>query len=128
MLFQAYHSSSGACIADRIEVARSFSKRLIGLMGRKTLMKGQGLYFPGCASIHSFFMRFAIDVLFFDEEMKITKKINGLKPWRMALAPIGTRHTLELSSGVLHKFRLSVGDTISLVYPGDEGRGQNGVR
>jgi uncharacterized protein len=112
---------SGECIANKVEITESFSRRLIGLMGRKTLMQGQGLYFPGCASIHSFFMKFAIDVLFLDKEMKITKTINGLKPWRMAWAPLGTRHTLELSYGVLHTFNIIVGDTISLIHSIDKG-------
>lgn len=118
---KAFHKNSGQCIADRVDIAKTFSKRLIGLMGRRTLMKGQGLYFPGCASIHSFFMKFAIDVLFLDEEMRITKKIESFKPWRMVWAPVGTRHTLELSHGILKKFTLNIGDTITLIHSIDPG-------
>jgi uncharacterized membrane protein (UPF0127 family) len=120
MLSQAFHENSGECIADRVEIARTFSKRLIGLMGRRTLVKGQGLYFPGCASIHSFFMKFSIDVLFLDEDMRITKKIDSLRPWRVALAPPRTRHTLELPRGVLRNFGLNVGDTITLIHFADK--------
>lgn len=65
-------------------------------------------------------MKFAIDILFLDKEMKITKIINGLKPYRMAFAPLRTQHTLELSCGVLSNHPLTVGDTIALIQKNDE--------
>lgn len=84
-------------------------------MGRSTLMDEQGLYFPGCKSIHTFGMKLAIDILFIDKNMKITKMINCLKPNRVAFAPFSTRDTLELACGVLEKHGLAVGDEIALI-------------
>lgn len=115
MYVKACHKKTGECIAGRIEIARTFSERLIGLMGRRTMIDAEGLYFPGCKSIHTFFLKFAIDVLFLDKEMKVTKMVSRMKPYRLAFAPLQTRDALELSCGVLEKHGLNVGDAITLI-------------
>lgn len=122
MHIKVRHIRTGHDIASRVESARTFSRRLIGLMGRSTILDEQGLYIPGCKSIHTFGMKFAIDVLFLDKEMKITKIVSRLKPYRMAFAPFSTRDTLELASGVLKPHDLNVGDKIALIKSKQEGR------
>lgn len=109
------HMRTGKDIASRVESALTFSRRLIGLMGRSIILDDQGLYFPGCQSIHTFGMKFAIDVVFLDKEMKITKIVSRLNPNRVAFAPFSTRDTLELASGVLKNHDLNVGDEIALI-------------
>lgn len=109
------HMKTGKEIASRVESALTFSRRLVGLMGRSTIPDEQGLYFPGCKSIHTFGMKFAIDVLFMDKKMKITKIVSRLNPNRVAFAPFATRATLELAGGVLKKHDLEVGDEIALI-------------
>lgn len=116
------HKQSGKGIAGSVEIAATFAKRLIGLMGRSSMTKEQGLYFPRCRSIHTFGMRISIDVLFLDKQMKITKMIKNLNPNRIAIAPFATRSTLELAAGVLHRHRLSVGDGIAMMVVKDENR------
>lgn len=120
MYFKACHKNTDECIACRVEIAQTFLKRLIGLLGRSTINDGEGIYFPDCRSIHSFFMRFSIDVLFLDNEMKITRIINCLKPNRVAVAPLQTKDTLELRCGVLEKLDLNVGDTVTLIKISNE--------
>lgn len=115
------HMRNGQDIASRVESALTFSRRLIGLMGRSTIPDEQGLYFPDCKSIHTFGMKFAIDVLFLDKEMKITKIIRRLKPNRVVFAPFSTCATLELAGGVLKKHDLEVGDQIALIKITNEG-------
>jgi uncharacterized membrane protein (UPF0127 family) len=106
---------SGKEIAQRIDIARTFFKRLMGWMGRTTLMEGQGLYIPGCRSIHTFGMNVAIDVLFLDKQFNITKMVSCLNPNRVMFAPFATRHTLELACGVLKQHDLEVGDQMALI-------------
>jgi uncharacterized protein len=115
MYFKACCKKTGVCIADQVEIAQTFLKRLIGLTGRSKMIDGNGLYFPSCRSIHSFFMKFSIDVLFLDKEMHITKIVSCLKPNRLAFSPLQTRHTLELSCGALEKLQIKVGDAIKLI-------------
>jgi uncharacterized protein len=120
MYFKACQNKTGDCIACRVEIAQTFIKKFIGLMGRSKINKEQGIYFLDCRSIHSFFMRFSIDVLFLDKEMKITRIVNCLKPNRVVIAPLQTKDTLELQSGVLDKFDLKVGDAIRLIEINNE--------
>ena len=64
------------------EVARSFLARLKGLIGRRGLPPGQGLLILRCNAIHTFFMRFAIDVTFYDRENRVVKTVRDVRPWR----------------------------------------------
>jgi uncharacterized membrane protein (UPF0127 family) len=118
-LLKAIKAGTGECLWGRVEVARTFSKRLIGLLDRPALMAGQGLYFPDCKSIHTVFMRFAIDILFLDRELKIVKMARCLRPYRMAFGPWRTRGTLELACGTVEQHTLKVGDRIQLVETTD---------
>jgi uncharacterized membrane protein (UPF0127 family) len=115
MYFKACCKNNGKCIADQVEIAQSLFQRMVGLLGRSKMVDGSGLYFPGCRSIHSFFMKISIDVLFLDKELKITKMISCLRPYRLAFSPLKTKHTLELSCGALKELQLKVGDTILLI-------------
>ena len=97
----------------RAEVANSFIRRTIGLMlaspGRDA---GLLIEFPSALpsrSIHSFFMRFPLDLIFLDEERRVTE-VKTLVPWRVALPEKPCRWVLEVETG-----RLSSGD----VEPGD---------
>ena len=64
------NSTRNVVLADRAESALSFPRRLVGLLGRSELGDGEGLWIAPCNSIHTWFMRFAIDAAFVDEEIK----------------------------------------------------------
>lgn len=80
-------------------VARDFFSRFLGLMGRKTLSDNEAIFFPHCQSIHTFFMRFAIDVVSLSKEGEVISVRKNLKPWRMTKPEKGVCHTLELRGG-----------------------------
>ncbi|QEY35682.1 DUF192 domain-containing protein [Caproiciproducens galactitolivorans] len=86
---------NGAVIADRVSIADGFLKRLKGLMGKKTLRKGEGLLLENCSCIHTCFMRFAIDVVYFSKEYKVLY-VETLPPWRVGRIVKGTKNILEL--------------------------------
>ena len=67
----------------RAEVARTFWQRVIGLMGRKSLPEGEGLLILKCNSIHTCFMRFAIDATFLDRDDNVVKVVRNIRPWRL---------------------------------------------
>jgi uncharacterized membrane protein (UPF0127 family) len=89
---------NGAVVCARCTVADTFWKRFRGLMGRRSLDADEGMVFYDNGSIHMFFMRFPLDVVFCDEELRIVKVARGLKPWRTAGAR-GARVTIELAAG-----------------------------
>lgn len=85
-------------IADSVRWADTFWKRFIGLMGKKTMEKGEGLLLKNCSSIHCFFMRFPIDVVYLSEDWTVLE-IETLKPWSLGSRIKKARHTLELAAG-----------------------------
>ena len=70
-------------------------------MGRRELPAGRGLWIEPCNSIHMFFMRFAIDVLFLDREGRVKKVMLRLRPWRISPIVFGARTVVELPAGLL---------------------------
>jgi uncharacterized membrane protein (UPF0127 family) len=89
--------------------ADRFLSRLGGLLVLAPLDAGQGLLLVPCSSVHTAFMRYAIDVVFLDRAGVIKKIVPGLKPWRAAACP-GAHQTLELAAGQAERLRLAVGD------------------
>ncbi|WP_416394982.1 DUF192 domain-containing protein [Allohahella sp. A8] len=91
-----------------IREADTFFGRLRGLMGKASLPEGEALMFTPCSSVHTFFMRFAIDVVYLDKERRIVKICEQLKPWRMSLC-FGARSVVELNAGKVGELGWRVG-------------------
>lgn len=85
---------------DSVEayVADTFIKRLLGYMFRRE-PHHEAILFDPCSSIHTFFMRFDIDVLFVDADMVILKKVENLKPWKVIFPVKNCRYVIEAKSG-----------------------------
>jgi len=101
----------GQLIASRVEMADTFFKRLIGLMGRKNLPAGEGLLLAPCVQIHTCFMRFAIDAVFCDKSGRVLYVKENMKPWRWGRLVRGGYYTLELPGGSLSG-RVKKGDEL----------------
>jgi uncharacterized membrane protein (UPF0127 family) len=69
-----------------------------GLLGRTGLESGEGLLLRPCGSVHTLFMRFAIDVVFCDRDLAVLAVRPDVRPWRTAGAR-GAKVTLELAAG-----------------------------
>ena len=91
----------GRRIASEVREARSFGARAVGLLGRSSWPRGVALKIAPCRSIHTWFMRFSIDVIFADESGRIVRVIRNLKPWRMAGAARPACAVYEWSAGSL---------------------------
>ena len=98
-------------IAGQCELAESMWERTAGLLGRKGLAAGEGMLIADTGSVHMFFMRFAIDVVFLDRADTIVKIVPNLRPWRIAFAR-RARTALELPSGAAHSLGLERGMTV----------------
>jgi uncharacterized membrane protein (UPF0127 family) len=106
-------TDSGRVVVADLEVARTTWSRFVGLMGRPSLGSGAGLWIEPCNSIHMFFMRFAIDVLFLDRRRRVKKVMLNLKPWRVSPIVFGARTVVELPAGTLAD-RSLVGSQLTL--------------
>ena len=108
-------------LADRCEIARTFLTRGRGLLGRNTLEQGQGLIIYPSSSIHTFFMRFAIDVLFVDRQDRVVGLREAMPPGLPYAGDRGARYVIELPAGVIATTATRTGDQLNLTpspHPG----------
>ncbi len=101
-------------LADKANRARTFLSRGRGLMLRPPLPEGGGLVIEPCNSIHMFFMRYPLDVLFLDKEGKVLFMYRGIKPWHMGRVVRGARVAIELPEGVIDNTETQVGDRVTI--------------
>lgn len=100
-------------IASRVERADTWRLRSKGLLGRSGMEPDEGLWIIPCAMIHTFFMKFSIDVLFLDKKLHVRKVIENLGPWRVSPWVFSASSVLELPGGRL-KGSVAVGDELEI--------------
>jgi hypothetical protein len=100
---------------ENIKVARSLVERSLGLIGKKDFGVFMGLKIESCNSIHTFFVRFPIDVVFLDEKNEILKVNENLKPFRFSSFVWKAKSVLEMPAGFAKKQNLEVGDKIEFI-------------
>ena len=86
-------------IGHKIECAHTSLTRLIGLLGRKTLKPGEGIWIQPSSGIHTFGMRFSIDVVGLDRKMRVVKLWRHVKPQRFTSLSMNIFSVLELAAG-----------------------------
>jgi uncharacterized membrane protein (UPF0127 family) len=96
--FRVLNLDRQTVLASNMEVADSGAKRSKGLLGRKGLAPGGGLWIVPCESVHTFGMQFAIDLVYLDRQRRIRKIRNSVPPWRLS-ACLSAHSILELPSG-----------------------------
>jgi hypothetical protein len=109
--FQVTNRARGTVLATRLEVADSGPKRNKGLLGRAGLAAGEGLWIVPCESVHTFFMRFAIDLVYLDRKNRIKKVRSAVGPWRLS-ACLSAHSVLELPGGTIRDTQTQAGDTL----------------
>jgi uncharacterized membrane protein (UPF0127 family) len=109
--------ADGSVACERCVVADSFFTRLRGLLGRRELSRGEGLLIRPGSSIHTWFMRFPIDVVFLDRELRVVRVAADVGPWRLRWGK-GARQVLELAAGEAAARGIEAGDRLTL----DDGR------
>ena len=102
----------GCVIADKVEVAQSLAARLIGLMGRAGLPENSAFVISGCKQVHTFLMRFSIDVVFMDVESKVVRVVEYLRPWRITNHCRDAARAVELPAGAVLLRAMRVGDIL----------------
>jgi uncharacterized membrane protein (UPF0127 family) len=103
----------GTIVCDRCAVADRMLPRMRGLLGRSELRRGEGILLRPTSSIHMWFMRFPIDAVFLDDELRVLHVVPGLEPWRIA-ARRGARAVLELAAGECERRGVREGDVLRL--------------
>jgi hypothetical protein len=91
-------AENGTVVLPRCHVADRPLARMRGLLGRSGLGEGEGLLLRPAGSIHMFFMRFAIDAVFLDQDLTVLRVAENVRPWRTA-AHRGAKSVLEIAAG-----------------------------
>lgn len=100
-------------LADRAEVADTSAKRRTGLLKHTGLEPGEGLWIVPCESVHSFFMKFTIDVLYLDRKHRVKKIRPEMAPWRIS-GCLTAHSVLELPAGTITRTGTVRGDQLEI--------------
>ena len=106
----------GGSVCARCGIADTPLTRLKGLLGKARLRSGEGLLIRPTSAVHTFFMRFSIDVVFLDQELVVVGVEADLQPWRVA-GRRGAKAVLELPAGESSRHGIRLGERLRLVDP-----------
>ena len=108
------HPASGRVLADRLLVPRTVLGRGLGLMFRRALEPGHGMWIVPCNGIHMFGMRFPIDAVFVDRRLRVVRAYPGLRPWRIVPLVLRAHSVVELPAGTIAGLSLERGEPLAV--------------
>jgi uncharacterized membrane protein (UPF0127 family) len=98
-------------LATAMELADSGSRRNKGLLGRQGLAPGEGLWIVPCEAVHTFGMKFPIDLVYLDRGKRVKKLRNSVPPWRLS-ACLSAHSVIELPAGTIRNTQTEPGDAL----------------
>jgi uncharacterized membrane protein (UPF0127 family) len=107
----ALRREDGSIVCERCVLADTALARMRGLLGRRDLPSGEGILLKPASSVHMAFMRFPIDAVFLDREMRVVRVASTLRPWRAA-GSRAAKAVLELPAGEAERRGLTTGDRL----------------
>jgi uncharacterized membrane protein (UPF0127 family) len=105
---------NGELVTPHLERAGTMFSRMRGLLGRSDLPEDRGMWIVPCPSIHMFFMRFPIDAVFLDRDLRVVRVCDTVKPWRMARGGRGAKSVLELPAGTAARHGIEPGMAVEI--------------
>lgn len=111
---QFINMTKNSLIGADIKVANTSFTRLVGLIGRKKLEPGTGLYITPSSGVHTFGMSFPIDVVALNRKQQVVKLWHRLPPFRLTSVSLKVHSVLELPAGEIGRCRIDVGDQLVL--------------
>jgi hypothetical protein len=107
-------------LADRVQLAGNGRDRRRGLLGREGLLNGEGLWIVPCEAVHTFGMRFGIDLVYLDRKHRVVKTRSQVRPGRMS-ACLTAHSVIELFPGAIRHSQTMRGDMLVFDYGPDKG-------
>jgi uncharacterized protein len=105
------NATTGEVVARHLLTAFDSKERRQGLLGRESLPEGTAIIIAPSNAVHTFFMRFAIDIAFVARDGRVIKVRSSVQPWRLAAA-LRAFAVIELAAGALERSRTAAGDTL----------------
>jgi uncharacterized membrane protein (UPF0127 family) len=109
--FRIANLSRQAELAPRVDLADDAASRRKGLLGRETLIDGEGLWIVPCEAVHTIGMRFPIDLIYLDREKRVRKVCHSVPANRMS-ACLAAHSVIELAAGSIRKTGTVKGDQL----------------
>jgi len=113
-MFKVTNITRGTTVGESIELADTSLKRMVGLLGRRGLDAGEGLWIKPSSGVHTFGMAFKIDVVGLDRDLKIIKLWRCLVPFRITSVSLRMKSVLELPCGTIRQSEMRVGDQLQI--------------
>jgi uncharacterized protein len=109
---------TGRVVVARLRVAKNALQRAIGLLGCPGLADDEAFLLSPCGGVHTWGMRFPIDLLFLDREGRALHVAANVKPWRICGPIRRARTVIELPAGAIARLHLQAGRRYRVVTPG----------
>ena len=100
-------------LAEAADLANTSATRRTGLLKHERLEPGDGLWIVPCESVHTFFMKFPIDLVYLDKRRKVRKVRRAVPAWRLS-ACLTAHSVLELPAGTVERTGTAVGDELAM--------------
>jgi uncharacterized membrane protein (UPF0127 family) len=113
-MLRVTNTTRGNTVGESIELADTSLKRMVGLLGRRGLDAGAGLWIRPSSGVHTVGMAFAIDVVGLDRDLKVIKLWRSLVPFRLTSVSLKLRSVLELPSGTIAQSEMQLGDQLQI--------------
>lgn len=108
------NATRGSTIGDDIEVADTSLTRFVGLLGRRKISAGGGLWIQPSSGVHTLGMLFTIDVVGLDKDLHVVHLWPQLVPFRVTAIKFKVQSVLELSAGAIAALKIQTGDAIEI--------------
>jgi uncharacterized membrane protein (UPF0127 family) len=113
-MLKVTNTTRGTTVGDKVELADTSFKRMFGLLGRRGLDAGGGLWIKPSSGVHTVGMAFKIDVVGIDRDLKVVKLWRCIPPFRVTSVSFKVKSVLEVSCGVIAASQTQVGDQLQV--------------
>jgi uncharacterized membrane protein (UPF0127 family) len=112
--YQVRRPATGEILVDRLRPAHTHWTRFRGLLGTAALERGDGLWLKPCRQVHMIGMRYPIDVVFLDEDLRVVRTIAALRPGAISPRVVEATSVLELPVGSVAGLGISPGSRVAI--------------
>ena len=112
MKYRLRNLTRGTSLGDAIGLADTSQKRTTGLLKHNELCVGEGLWIVPCEGVHTFFMKFALDLVYLDRKKVVRKTVSNVSPWRLSMC-LRAHSVVELPAGTIDPTGTRQGDQLA---------------
>ena len=114
-MYRVKNLTRASDVGQSVELADTSLTRMFGLLGRRGLDAGGGLWIKPSSGVHTFFMMFRIDVIGLDRDLKVIKLWRCLPPFRVTSVSMKLKSVIELPCGAIKAADVRIGDSVEIV-------------